>query len=174
MVADFQKTLTKKNARIAAQKISEKYKKFRKNKLKKPVNLTNIDDADTVAYDENTDLRDVLSTKGAQIAANKISKKYKKMRARTQSFPFNLSDIADAETIDYNDDTNLQDVNMNRNTILAAQKISNKYKNIRRKRKRNASTEPIQIEIKKPKRSKALRITAKKIKEKYKRFRYGR
>ena len=63
--------------------------------------------------------RDVLWTKGAQIAANKTSKKYKKMRAITQSFPFNLSDIADAETIDYNDDTNLQDVNMNRNTILA-------------------------------------------------------
>ena len=96
------------------------------------------------------------------------------MRARTQSFPFNLSDIADAETIDYNDDTNLQDVNMNRNTILAAQKISNKYKNIRRKRKRNASPEPIQIKIKKIKRNKALRVTAKKIKEKYKRFRYGR
>ena len=28
------------------------------------------------------------------------------MRARTQSFPLTLSDIADAETIDYNDDTN--------------------------------------------------------------------
>ena len=79
------------------------------------------------------------------------------MRAKTQSFPFNLSDIADAETIDYNDDTNLQDVNMNRNTILAAQKISNKYKNIRRKRKRNASPEPIQIEIKKNKREQGTR-----------------
>ena len=69
------------------------------------------------------------------------------MRARTQPFPLTLSDIADAETIDYNDDTNLQDVNMNRNTILPAQKISNKYKNIRRKRKRNASPETIQIKI---------------------------
>ena len=96
------------------------------------------------------------------------------MRARTQSFPFNLSDIADAETIDYNDHTNLQDVNMNRNTILAAQKISNKYKNIRRKRKRNASPEPIQIEIKKTKRNKAIGITAKKIKDKHKRFPCGR
>ena len=96
------------------------------------------------------------------------------MRARTQSFRFNLSDIADAETIDYNDDTNLQDVNMNRNTILAAQKISNKYKNIRRKRKRNASPEPIQIEIKKIKGNKALEIIAKKIKDKYKVFHYGR
>ena len=60
------------------------------------------------------------------------------------------------KTIDYNDDTNLQDVNMNRNTILAAQNISNKYKNIRRKRKRNASPEPIQIEMKKPERGKAI------------------
>ena len=71
------------------------------------------------------------------------------MRARTQSFPFNLLDIADAETADYNDDTNLQDVNMNRNIILTAQKISNKYKNIRRKRKRNASPKPIRIKRKK-------------------------
>ena len=78
LVADIQKTLTNKNAHIAAQKISEKYKKFRRSKLKKPVNLTNIDDADALAYDKNTDLRDVLSTKGAQIAASKISKKHKK------------------------------------------------------------------------------------------------
>ena len=84
------------------------------------------------------------------------------MRARPQSFPFNLSDIADAETIDYNDDTNLQDVNMNRNTILAAQKISNKYKNIRRKRKRNASPEPIQIKIKKQKGTRQLESQLKK------------
>ena len=71
------------------------------------------------------------------------------MRARTQSFPFNLLDTAGAETADYNDDTNLQDVNMNRNIILTAQKISNKYKNIRRKRKRNASPKPIRIKRKK-------------------------
>ena len=96
------------------------------------------------------------------------------MKARTKSFPFNLSDIADGETIDYNDNTNLQDVNMDRNTILAAQKITSKYKNIRRKRRRNASPEPIQIEIKKAKRNKVLGITAKKMKDKYKRLRYGR
>ena len=84
LVADLQKNLTNKNACIAAQKISEKYKKFRRNKLNKSVNLTDIDDTDMVAYDEDTDLRDVLSTKGAQIATSQISKKYKKMRARTQ------------------------------------------------------------------------------------------
>ena len=76
MVADIQKTLIHKNPRIAAQKISKKYKKFRRNKLTKSVHLTDIDDADTVAYDEDTDLSDVLSTEGAQIAANKISKNY--------------------------------------------------------------------------------------------------
>lgn len=96
------------------------------------------------------------------------------MRAKTQLFPLNLLDIADAETVDYNDDTNLQDVNMNKNAILTAKKMSNKYRNIRTKRKRKTGPEPIQIEIKRPKRSKAVRITAKKIKDKYKRFRYGR
>ena len=78
MVADLQKTLPNKNARITSQKITEKYEIFRRNKSTRSVDLTNTDDADTVVYDDNTNLRDVSSAKGAQIAANKISKKYKK------------------------------------------------------------------------------------------------
>lgn len=92
------------------------------------------------------------------------------MRAKTQLFPLNLSDIADTETADYNDDTSLQDVNMNKNIILTAQKISKKYDKIRRKRKRAKSPESIQIEIKTPRtslqlRSKLARFAAKKIRK---------
>ena len=97
--------------------------------------MADLADVESVVYKNDTNLQDVSSSKNAQIAAKNISNKYKKVRAKKELFPFNLADIADAETIDYNDDTNLQDVNMNRNTILVAQKISNKYKNIRRKRR---------------------------------------
>ena len=129
----------------------DKYRKLRGKRAPIPFNLADLADAESVVYKNDTDSQDVSTSKSAQIAAKKISNKYKKMRRRKELFPFNLSDIADAETIGYNDDTNLRDVNKNRNTILAAQKISNKYKNIRRKRKRNDSPEPIQIEIKKQK-----------------------
>ena len=78
MVSDLQKTLTNKNARITSQKITEKYVIFRRNKSTRSVDLTNIDDADMVVYGDDTNLRDVSSAKGVQIAANKISKKYKK------------------------------------------------------------------------------------------------
>ena len=58
------------------------------------------------------------------------------MRSKKQSLPFDQDDIADAESVSYNDDIILQDKNMNRNAIITARKISDKYKNIYRKRKR--------------------------------------
>lgn len=63
------------------------------------------------------------------------------MRNKKQSIPFDLEDIPDHEIISYNDGIILQDTNMNKNTILAAKKISDKYKNIRRKRKRTTNIE---------------------------------
>ena len=59
-----------------------------------------------------------------------------------------------------------------------AKKISDKYRNIRRKTA--VIPEPIAVEIKRPKtassqsRNKSARIAAKKISDKYKRLRYGR
>lgn len=41
---------------------------------------------------------------------------------------------ADIETIDYNDDTNLDDFVSNKSTTIAANKIRNKYKKMRTKR----------------------------------------
>ena len=58
-----------------------------------------------------------------QIAAKRISQKYRNMKTKTQSLPFNLLDIGDADTVDYNEDTNIQDVNLNKNAILTAKKI---------------------------------------------------
>ena len=93
------------------------------------------------------------------------------MRTKTQPLPFKLSDVADTDTADYNEDTNIQDVNLNRNAILTTKKISDKYRNISRKRKKSARPEPFMFEIKKPKtassqsRNKSGRIAAKKILE---------
>ena len=59
-----------------------------------------------------------------------------------------------------------------------AKKISDKYRNIRRKTA--VILEPIVVEIKRPKtassqsRNKSARIATKKISDKYKRLRYGR
>ena len=96
-VADVQKTLTNKNACITAKRINKKDKKSRRKNSTKSVDLANIDDADTTVYDHNTDMRDISSTKRMQIAADKYQKVLKNVRLRTQSFPLNLSDIADAE-----------------------------------------------------------------------------
>ena len=93
------------------------------------------------------------------------------MRTKTQPLPFKLLDVADTDTADYNEDTNIQDVNLNRNAILTTKKRSDKYRNISRKRKKSASPEPFMFEIKKPKtassqsRNKSGRIAAKKILE---------
>ena len=45
------------------------------------------------------------------------------MKTKTQSLRFNLLDVGDADTVDYNKDTNIQDVNLNKNAILTTKKI---------------------------------------------------
>ena len=118
----FKKHSLKKNARITAQKISQKYKKIRNNRPT-PFNLEELADADNIVYDNDTSLGDVSSSKGVQIAAKRISQKYRNMKTKTQSLPFNLLDVGDADTVDYNEDTNIQDINLNKNAILTTKKI---------------------------------------------------
>ena len=134
LVSDIQQTKSNKNAFTAAKKIMNKHRNLRGKRAPIPFNLADLADAESVVYKNDTNLQDVSSTKSAKIAAKNISNKYKKMRAKEELFPFNLSDIPDTETIDYNDDTNLQDVNMDKNAILTAKKISEKYRNIRKKK----------------------------------------
>ena len=171
LVADVQETLTN-------NQISQKYKKMRSKRAPIPFNLATLAETDNVTYSNNTNLEEVSSSKNEAIAAKKISQKHKNMRNKRQTLPFNLSDIADADFVDYNGDTNLQDANMNKNAILTSKKIIDKYRNVRRKRKGAKSPEPIEDKIKRPKTSsilrKSARIAAKKISDKYKRLRYGR
>ena len=65
------------------------------------------------------------------MAAKKIVKKYKNLSKKKVPIPFNISDIADAATVDYNNDTNINDVNdiahnKNKNAQIAAKKIVKK------------------------------------------------
>ena len=47
-----------------------------------PMYLVNEEDIETIDYNDDTSIVDVISKKGAAVAANKIKKKYKKMRAK--------------------------------------------------------------------------------------------
>ena len=124
------------------------------------------DDAETVTYDARPKT-------GAIITANKIKNKYEKMRAKNRSLPFDLGEIEQEDNINYVDDTSVADVNLNRNAAMAAKKVSEKYKDIRRKRKRVTVLEPVE-EIRDPKRQKRDRklvmMAAKKIRDKYKKL----
>ena len=50
------------------------------------------------------------------------------MRYKKNPLPFNLNDIADAESKAYGGDINLNDTQSSRSSIIAANKIKNKYK----------------------------------------------
>ena len=61
----------------------------------------------------------------------KIVKKYKNLSKKKVPIPFNISDTADGATVDYNNDTNINDVNdiapnKNTNAPIAAKKIVKK------------------------------------------------
>ena len=61
--------------------------------------------------------------KNAQIAAKKIIQKCKKLAKKKTLAPFNISDVADAETIDYSKDTNISNVLSSKSVQIAAKKL---------------------------------------------------
>lgn len=67
------------------------------------------------------------------IAANKIKNKYKKMRAKRNTIPLDTDEIEQADTVNYVDDVSIDDVKQNKNAIIAAKKITGKYKRLARK-----------------------------------------
>ena len=68
---------------LVLKKISQKYKKIRNKRAPIPFNLNRLGDTDSVVYANDTDLQDVSSSRGANIAAKNILQKYKKMRNKT-------------------------------------------------------------------------------------------
>ena len=78
LVADTQESLTNKNACIAAKKISQKYKKMRSKRAPIPFNLARLADTESVTSANDTNLRDITSSKGAAIPAKKYLKNIKR------------------------------------------------------------------------------------------------
>ena len=82
-------------------------------------NINDLDDVETINYNNNTNINDLDNvnlekTSRAQIAAEKIVKKHRNLaRKKTyQRRPQNtFDDLADLETIDYNNDTSISDLN---------------------------------------------------------------
>ena len=127
---------------------------------------------------------EVASRKSAQIATKKILDKYKKMRYKKPPPTF-LVDEEDIETIDYKDDTSIDNVLSNKSTTIAANKVKNKYKKMRAKK----NTLPFNIDeiewadtinyvddtgIADVRQNKNALITAKKITDKHKRLSHKR
>ena len=168
----------KKRTRITAQKILKKYKNMKRPKR---TYLVNEEDIDTIDYNEPPQ-EDLFAGESIINAANKVIdfEQFKKeQEKRLQEYKDQL--LNDVETINYVDNVNLDNVRENKNLKIAAKKISDKYKKIRRKRKATTSV-PTLHRIRErffpDKRSnkkvdKAALIAAKKISKKYKKL-YGR
>ena len=80
-------------------------------------------------------LQNLKKNKNAQIAAKKIVQKYKKLAKKKAPVLFYISDVADAETVDYNKDTTINDTLSSKSAQIVAKIIVNKYNNLRRKKK---------------------------------------
>ena len=48
--------------------------------------------------------------KNAQVSAKNFLQKHKNISRKKAPLPFNVNDIADAETIDFSNDTNINDI----------------------------------------------------------------
>ena len=70
--------------------------------------------------------------KNTQIAAKKIVQKYKNISRKKAHLPFNTNDLAHAERIDFNNNFDISDVSSRKSTQIAAKKMVNKCKNLRK------------------------------------------
>ena len=123
----------KKNSgtQVAAKNIIKNYRNLAKKKAQK--NQTDLADAETIDYNKDTnvsDLNEPLSKKTSSAnSCKKIVKKYKNLSKKKAAISFNISDIADTAIVDYNSNTNINDLddiapNKNTNAQIAAKKIA--------------------------------------------------
>ena len=123
-----------KNAKIAAKNFLEKYKKISRKKTPFSFNISDIADVGTVDYNNDTNISDVLLNKSVQITAKKAVQKYKILAKNKAPLPFNITHLADDETVNYNNDTIINDILSNKSAQIAAKKIVTKYRNLERKK----------------------------------------
>ena len=169
-VEEIKNAASKKRAQITAKK-KKKSNKYKKMRYEKPPPSFLVDEADVERTDYNNDSdEDMFAKESIVIAANKIFHKYKKERAE--------NNLDEAETISYVEDTNLADVKENKNAKIAAKKITEKYKRLSFKRKRESVPKTVTIEgfqnpsKKRKNTTNSAILTARNIAKKYKKLRY--
>ena len=116
-----------------------------------PFNLNDVADEECVVYDDDINLNDTRSNRGLIIATKEVKNKYKKMRAKNNSLPFDLNEIEQAYTENYVNDIDVANVNLNRNAAIAAKKISEKCK---KNMKKNKEKRPDRTDIRTAKKTK--------------------
>ena len=159
----------KKGKQIAAKNILNKYKNLKKPKK---TYLVNEEDLETINYDEPQE--DLFAGESILAAANKVLDfdEFKEEQERKLQ-ECNDQLMNDAETINYVDDIDLEDVRENKNLKITAKKISDKYRKLR-KRKATVSVPKLhKITENKRQVDKAALIAAKNISRKYKKI-YGK
>ena len=133
-----------------------------------------------IAYDDEPQ-EDLLRGESILEAANRVLdfEAFKKQQKEAIN-NFNEKLLKNAETINYVDDINLDDVKDNKNLKISAKKISDKYKKLRKRKaeKREKQINEIIDEFKLPKKrkkqqiDKAALLAAKNISKKYKNIRF--
>ena len=101
-------------------------KEISRKKSPLPFDISDVADAETVNYNNDTNISDISSNKSSQIAAKKIVQKYKKLAKKKAPPPFDISDVTDIETANYNNATNINGVLSNKNAQIGAKKIVKK------------------------------------------------
>lgn len=112
--------------------------------------ITDLDDVETINYSNDTnmnDLNDLYKTdfknnSGSQMLKKVIKKSRNSARKKLYKRPSprddNYYDLADLETIDYNNDSDLNDIDSNKkisSSQIPAKKILQKYKKLSKKKK---------------------------------------
>ena len=164
----------KKSKQRAPKNILKKYKNLKKPKT---TYLVNEEDLETINYDEPKE--NLLEGESILAAANKVLDfdEFKEEQERKLQ-ECNDQLMNDAETINYVDDIDLEDVRENKNLKITAKKISDKYRKLRKRKatvsvpKLHKITETLVPADKKNKRQvdKAALIAAKNISRKYKKI----
>ena len=98
-------------------------KQISRKKSPLPFDISDVADAETVNYNNDTNISDISSNKSSQIAAIKIVQKYKKLAKKKAPPPFDRSDVTDTETANYNNAININGVLSNKNAQIGAKKI---------------------------------------------------
>ena len=167
----------KKSKQRAPKNILKKYKNLKKPKT---TYLVNEEDLETINYDEPKE--NLLEGESILAAANKVLDfdEFKREKERKLQ-QYNDQLMNNAETINYVDHINLEDVRDNKNLKITAKKISDKYRKLRKRKatvsvpKLHKITETFVPADKKNKKQVdiAALIAAKNISRKYKKI-YGK